>query len=350
MSMQRIVNYGSFLQAYALKSEIEKLGHEVEFVDYKVCEPIAEPPHLIHHKEENALKIYLRRFYHYLKGQKKDFREIYRDSLKKIGVKEKRKYNTEVDTLVIGSDEVFNCLQNNGDVGYSLELFGKNNKAKKLISYGASFGFTTYEGLLKYGKYEEIKELINKFDEISVRDENSFELIEKMTSKKPSVHVDPVIIHDFSDKIIEKNDLKDYIIVYSYAGRIKDNEIKEIKDFAKKHNKKIVSIGFHQEFCDIKINCTPFEMLGYFKNAFCIITDTFHGTIFSVKTRNNFATIIRDSNRQKLTTLLKILGLSEKSVKNSIEEALNINIDYKKVEEKIKKEREKSINYLKKNI
>lgn len=40
MSMQRIANYGSFLQAYALKSMIEELGHTVQFVDYHVCPPV----------------------------------------------------------------------------------------------------------------------------------------------------------------------------------------------------------------------------------------------------------------------------------------------------------------------
>ena len=45
MSMQRVVNYGSFLQAYALKKVIEEMGHSVEFVDYKVEPPVALPAH-----------------------------------------------------------------------------------------------------------------------------------------------------------------------------------------------------------------------------------------------------------------------------------------------------------------
>ena len=42
MSMQRIANYGSFLQAYALKTMIEELGHSVQFVDYRVCSPVIQ--------------------------------------------------------------------------------------------------------------------------------------------------------------------------------------------------------------------------------------------------------------------------------------------------------------------
>ena len=42
MSMQRIANYGSFLQAFALKQLIENLGHSVEFVDYHVGPPLVK--------------------------------------------------------------------------------------------------------------------------------------------------------------------------------------------------------------------------------------------------------------------------------------------------------------------
>ena len=43
LSMQRIINYGSFLQAYALKTLLEEQGHEVQFVDYRVGMPLIEP-------------------------------------------------------------------------------------------------------------------------------------------------------------------------------------------------------------------------------------------------------------------------------------------------------------------
>ena len=64
-----------------------------------------------------------------------------------LGITDEMNYNPTVDCLVIGSDEVFNCIQKNSNVGYSPELFGKNNHAKKLITYAASFGNTTLEKL-----------------------------------------------------------------------------------------------------------------------------------------------------------------------------------------------------------
>ena len=76
-------------------------------------------------------------------------------------------YNPTLDCLVIGSDEVFNCIQKNSNVGYSLELFGKDNHAKRLLTYAASFGNTTLEKLKKYKKTEEVGALLKKFDAIS---------------------------------------------------------------------------------------------------------------------------------------------------------------------------------------
>lgn len=73
-----------------------------------------------------------------------------------LGITDEMNYNPTLDCLVIGSDEVFNCIQKNSNVGYSPELFGKDNRAKKLLTYAASFGNTTLEKLKKYKKADEV--------------------------------------------------------------------------------------------------------------------------------------------------------------------------------------------------
>ena len=76
--------------------------------------------------------------------QKKEFFNKFKYACKHyLNITDEYHYQVPTDVLIIGSDEVFNCLQTNADVGYSLELFGKNHKSKKLISYAASFGNTT---------------------------------------------------------------------------------------------------------------------------------------------------------------------------------------------------------------
>lgn len=79
-----------------------------------------------------------------------------------LGIDKKKRYRSKVDVLIIGSDEVFNCIQNNRDVGYSMELFGKSNRAKRLISYAASFGNATYDKLQQYGVCDELSYLLKR--------------------------------------------------------------------------------------------------------------------------------------------------------------------------------------------
>lgn len=363
LSMQRIKNYGSFLQAYGLKKILESLDCEVEFVDYHVEEPVLK-------EELNKKNDKISKAFTALKGDaplkqkiqyiihKKNFGKKYYDVL---GLTSEPNYNPKLDLLVIGSDEVFNCIQKNKNVGYSLELFGKDNNAKKVITYAASFGNTTIEKLKKYKKDNEIKDLLKKIDSISVRDNNSGKVVEELTSKEICYNLDPVLIYDYTNQkeLIPNITTKEkYMIVYAYNDRIKKEESKWIKEFAKKNNLKVYAIGGAQSCADKFIDCSPFEVLAYFKNAEYIITDTFHGSIFSVIMKKQFATLIRKSvgneygNEEKLTDLLERLKMSDRKtyIINKVEEILNKSIDYTKVESVLETERKKTIEYLRKEI
>lgn len=351
MSMQRIKNYGSFLQSYGLKMTIENLGHKVVFLDYKIEKPIVEA-------DKNwIVYIVARKLYGVIKQyiiHTKSLCHLYDEKyLPMLGIDKKRNFRDQVDVLVIGSDEVFNCLQTNPLVGYSRELFGKDNNAGKVISYAASCGYTTLEGLKKYKIDKEIGGMLKKFSAISVRDSNSFEIVNELTARKPIINVDPVIISDFDAYIPKQSKLQDYILIYAYSNRINDEkEISTIKQFAKKHNKKLVSVGTHQKWVDIKIEADPFELLSYVKNAEYIITDTFHGSIFSIKYNKPFATFIRESNKQKLGDLLKRFSVEDREVKNvdELEDILLKPIDFEKVNSIISMETNKSIEYLRANL
>lgn len=371
LSMQRVANYGSFMQAYGLKGMIESLGHEVEFVDYKVGEPIVkEEPK----KKENiadvisktAKRVKNKLFQLTPEGRKN--KNMWREQQKFIksfgtnywpmlGIGEKN-YRPELDALVIGSDEVFNCLQTSADVGYSPELFGKDNNAKKLISYAASFGNTTSKRLKEYGVDEEVASLLKKFDALSVRDKNSIGVVKELTGIDPYYHVDPVLISDFSKEKVKSFGRKDYIIVYAYSRRVTEKEKQVIKKFAKDHGKKLVSIQGYHDFVDEFWPGNPFEILQYFKEADFIITDTFHGAIFSIINNKQFVTLIRKTigngygNEEKLSDLLGRLGLADRIAKapELIPEILETPIDYSKVNDLRDKERENSISYLREQL
>ena len=365
MSMQRVENYGSYLQAYGLKKEIEKLGHTVQFVDYQ-----AEPSVVLsaaegqkesvpHSRISRAVHMLSPAYRAWRKQQIKmnstfqEFSRAYNEQfLPELGVKKEYNICPELDVLVIGSDEVFNCTQPGNKVGFSRQLFGKNNKAEKVISYAASFGSTTYEKLEKYNIAEEVGELLAQFDSISVRDKNSQKIVETLCGFLPVSHIDPVLLYDFPEVDNISVPMQNYIVVYAYADRIKGKEAEVIREFAKRENKKILSLGFCQPFCDEYVLASPLEVLAYIRHADYVITDTFHGTVFSIKYQKKFGTIIRESNRQKLENLMERFGVMERRICNleEIQKIIHLETDKEKVRNNLLKAQIKGRDYLKEHI
>ncbi len=366
MSMQRIANYGSFLQAYGLKKLIEDLGGEVEFVDYHVGEPVisekADSQNKFIRKIEKGLEIF-----HYKVPLVHKFAFIrYKQTfasryMSMLGVTEDMNYSPKLDCLIIGSDEVFNCIQRNTNVGYSLELFGKGNQASKLITYAASFGNTTLEKLKNYRKIEEIGALLKNFDNISVRDQNSGEIVKQLIGIEPVYNLDPVLVYDFMHccEEIPQIEMKDkFMILYAYSGRISDDEADWITEYAKKKGLKIYAIGGIQKCADKFISCSPFEVLAYFKNAEEIITDTFHGSIFSIITHKQFTTLVRKSigdsygNEEKLTDLLMRVNLTERMTFDvrCVAQINERKVDYLNVDKIVEEKRKNARAYLKANL
>lgn len=143
------------------------------------------------------------------------------------------------------------------------------------------------------------------------------------------------------------------MLIYTYPNRINSkNEIKAIKAYAHKHNLKIISITHYLDWVDEVAIASPFEVLAYFRDANCVATDTFHGTIMSIKYNKQFATIVREMNNNKLTGLLSQFHLRDKEVKDikTLEKILDSQIDFSKINELIVAEQAKSVKYLSNNL
>lgn len=208
------------------------------------------------------------------------------------------------------------------------------------------------EDMLHYGVTDEVSLAMKSMQAISVRDRNSFEIVKSLTGKEPHIHIDPVLIFDFTS-FVKPVKRKDYIIIYTYANRIKDRkEIDAIKSFARRQGKKIISIGFYLPWCDETVVPDPFEVLGYIKGADYIITDTFHGSVMSLKFNRKFAALVRSSNRQKMSYLLSQFHLEDRIVSevSALENVLLSTSDYGFVNDLIQAERERSLDYLKRNL
>ncbi|KAA9159720.1 polysaccharide pyruvyl transferase family protein [Microbacterium lushaniae] len=335
MSMQRIFNYGSSLQAYALRRLIEdaQVDATVSFLDYRPGYPLlpAETEVAVQGGRVRRLVSKVREYSQVETSirDKARFLNHKRTYAKKyfplIGIAPERREDVEVDLQIIGSDEVFNCVQSNVNVGYSRDLFGHKSRARRVASYAASFGNTTLEKIESAGISAELAENLADFVAISVRDRNSQRVVETLTGREPAVHLDPTLVYDFTTSGPEipserQHDGK-YIIVYGYSGRLGPSENAEIRRFADSVGARVLSFGGLQSSADEFIDCDPFTLLAYFRDAAAVITDTFHGTIFSVINEVPFATFIRTSagnsygNEEKLGYLLEVLGLRGRALR-----------------------------------
>lgn len=366
LSMQKVPNFGSLLQSYSLKRILESLGHEVSFIDIEKNDNDNRliQGHMNNFNDEkesnlgiwgklgkldkyaiNRIRVKIRN-----KVQEDKFEEF---RIKVLNIKEDNKKN--YDLCIIGSDEVFNCLANTS-WGFTTQLFGNVPQARRVITYAASCGATKYENVPEIAR-KEIKKAFLNVDAFSVRDKNTYKFVNKLTEKNIDIHMDPVIVGDFDKEIAECRRPKElpqhYCIVYSYYNRIhKKEEIEAIRLFCKKKKLEIVSIGAPQMWIKRHLILNPIEVLWAFKEADFIITDTFHGTIFSAKYAQRFATIVRESNRNKLIDLLQRLDKKNHMVKDmsEISRVYGVNNDIEGMKEFTDKERKRAIMYLKENV
>jgi len=333
------INYGVFFQAYSLFKVLKHVFKtNVEFIDYKnprhwllenmvFYHRLFEPKYLI----SNVIKI--RKFRKFQKAFKKSSKIIFKFQLMC------QKY----DYIFYGSDEIWNFT--NPLVGYDPIYFGLYTRSNK-ISYAPSFGSVDISEKLP----NTAKEGLLSFQRISVRDENSQEIILKNLKYKAPIVLDPTLLLDDILKEVYPKD-KDYILVYS--TNLEEPFINSIKEFAREHRKQLISIGYYYKWCDKSyVGIGPDEWLGFYRKADFVITSMFHGTIFAIKYRKNFVSIITKFRKNKISSLLKNLGLQERVLldpKGLGKKLLN-QPNYKKVFDDIHKKRNESLRFIQESL
>jgi hypothetical protein len=324
LTMHRVINYGSFLQAYALKCTLEAMGHDVDFRDFAPGQP--------RHRGEKTTAVAAGT--RLLSLPKK----LLRPGLTLRKMKFRRQLNTmfegvawpllrvgavpnldlSADAMLIGSDEVFNYTQNHV-FGYVPCLFGHDIQASIIATYAASAGYATIEDARLDGIVDELAVGLSRLAHISVRDANTLRLVEATLNRPVDMVVDPTLIYDFAGKLPLLPPIKPgYVLVYAYEGRMDSpDEVMAVTNFAQRYGLRTVSAGGFQPWCDENIVVTPFELLKVFEEAAFVITDTFHGSIFAMKARRHFVTFIRvankwGSNAHKVEFLLRQFGMESR--------------------------------------
>lgn len=357
LSMQDVFNFGSLLQAYGLKKTIEELMPDAT-VRYLPIKPNSEDNAVadksVAHFEKDEKKFdkyFLHRFINKYanKRQNSKFIEFQKNNF--IASPEDEIF----DLCIIGSDEVFNC-SNADSWGFTTQLFGNVENAKKVITYAASCGFATVD-LLNSEMKSKIVKAFTKVSSFSVRDIGTQKFVSEMTGKPIEFHLDPVLITNFDVEIENAGKHlqvpENLCIVYSYHNRICDEiEIKQIKQFAKNHGMTLATIGASQKWISNMLVLNPFEVLYVFSKAKFVITDTFHGTIFASKYNGKFATLLRESNNNKLSDLVDRLHIRDHVIPNfsHLEKTYVMSDTKERIQKTVYCEKKKTMDYLKRNI
>ena len=322
-------NYGAVLQAYALKKYIKNLGYDAKVINYHhYTIPDGYP------REANIER--WEKFNPFIQELIDYDENVYtsEEDLEKL----------DIDYWICGSDQIWNTEITCGfNKGFFLDF--KSNGKK--ISYAVSMGISE----LPKEQEAKFKESLNKIDCISVREETLKRYAEKFTNKKITQTLDPTFLLDPKDymDLIGENKYGKYILIYSL---VEDKRLAQVaQKIAKEKNLKIIELNDKIKsnyFCD-QISCaSPEEFLTLIKNAEVVVSNSLHGTIFSIIFEKDFYTITRLQDRNaRIGSILNIVEMKDRLIGN-IEEMNNVRgQDYEKAYKKLEIEKEKSKEFLK---
>lgn len=341
-------NYGAVLQCYALKKYIEKMGENVEIINYapyhltsryNIFPTFKEVLGKIKNKGiiytwKNIIFVCIKTFLKRLNKKKKfkEFRFFY------IGIKSKKikkitnRNCPDYDMYIAGSDQIWNPTSNRGDTTYYLDFV--DDKSKK-VSYAASIGtFDIDEYKSVMAKY------LQRFDFISIREELFRDLIENISHKKVSVVLDPVFLLDLKDwdKLTGKIRRFSEKFIFMYLFNKDNDAIKLANKLSRKYNLPIVHFyyGTLRKKLEKDGKCFffdgPLDFLWYIKHAEYIITNSFHCVAFSLIFKKEFYSYFFTDRGSRIVDILKKLNLEErictgKEIDNIIEYTNKINYD-----------------------
>lgn len=346
ITFHRVLNYGAVLQTYALQQTLLKLGMECKIIDYRKDE---------FEKEYRNLKfdsLSLREIYHTLKCwmvRKKNvaFLNFIEKNLNLTepcyNRQDLEKATKDLDILLTGSDQVFNYYTTYNDENYYLS-FGSN---KKKYSYAASFGFNQFNP--KYD--EQVRNWLNGYEQISVRENEAKQYLEKLLNRHVYLHCDPsfLLSKDEWKCFVRNSKRKKYVLVYS-VGRSKAL-IDTAEQIAKKHRLEVLYIKYTYEKCGtarVITDASPEDFINLIYNAEYVVTNLFHGLAFSMILEKNFYLCIQDNvcTNSRLFFLLEQYNLLNRIVDES-KGIIDKDIDYSEIRKRIEMERGQAKDYLK---
>ncbi|MDU1340364.1 MAG: polysaccharide pyruvyl transferase family protein [Clostridium butyricum] len=355
-------NYGAVLQAYALKKKISELGHNVEIVNYRnenidkryekklragiSLKDFKYPRQLINKISYKKNVPYMQPAW---EKQCEKFTSFINmqllNSKSHITIDDLKKSN--YDVLIVGSDQVWSSWITDGlDPVYLLDF--KFNGRK--ISYAASL----MGGSIDDSEKDYFIKCLQDFDYISVREDSLRKSVIETCKCDAVTVLDPtLLINSESYEEIESKELlfnERFIFAYFVSENVELMRCAE--KLAKESGFKLLELHYymqkkyddHNQIADIG----PAEFLWYIKNSEYVITNSFHGTVFSILYKKNFYSVYEKNAR--INNLLEALKLEDRHAVNSNEIDFNRVINFENVDRYLNNFRESSIGFLKKSL
>lgn len=352
ITFHRAINYGAVLQVLALQEKLRELGAEPYVLDYRnsKLEQHHKQMKLSNSKGIKELIIFMMVKRNYNK-KFNAFREFSGKYLKisepYYNLEDLKKADSKYDKFITGSDQVWNYKISDLDNAYFLS-FTKDSSKKN--SYAASFGVKS----IPEEKTEEYYRLLKDFNTLLVREKQGAQIVNKLLDENVEVVLDPTLLIT-KDKWLEiaEDTVNDrYILVYTFGGS--KNIMEFAKNLAIKKRCKIIVISstYKRSSQNVQYVKTagPEQFLGLFKNAEYVITNSFHGTVFSINLNKQFSTELLPSTvgtNSRMEDVLELFNLKDRQLLNSDPSIAERLIDYKKVNQILEIERDKSISLLK---
>lgn len=360
-------NYGGILQAVALYRLLHSQGHDVVLIykkhysKYALLKKILKPIILnipFHDfkniKTNNKLnQEKLKRIEFHRPFIEKEIFKISEDlytnqDLESFAKKE------NFDAVIVGSDQVWRKQYMNDKYYKSYFLDFVDGAKTKKISYAASFGKDYWEG---QDDSEEIARLLKDFTAISVREASGVDVCKSTFDYDKAVHtLDPTMLISkefYLNKIIAKYDAENTnaggLLTYVLDEAVEKKEIIELVQ----KNSGLKSIHHLKGFNASHTTFSVPQWVASFANADFVVTDSFHGMVFSIIFEKEFVVIENESRgMDRFLSLLALLKLESRLIRcfSDLRRMKFTSINYMEVKKIIKIEKNKSLEFLKGSI
>lgn len=344
-------NYGACLQALATQHVITEFGYESDLMDYSFMDEKSYSPF-----RQKSLRSFVSAslFYSLRKSLHKAFAGFRKTNMKYSSIplhtpEDFRKVCGDYDAFLVGSDQVWNP---NLGINTDITLLRFYEEGPRRISYASSFGVADIDEQLK----PMYRDALGKFSSISTREVTGKQLVKSLNGKDSIVSLDPtMLLTAFEWQQYEQNSgvTEPYVLIYDM--RHSPMVMETAKRLAEQKNAKVLAIS-RIIIQDKKIRTlrgvSPGQFLSLIKNAEAVVTDSFHGTVFSITYQKEFYSYCSRKGMKiggRITNVLSSLGLSDRLIHDDAEPSFS-SPNYKDVIMRLAQMRTVSLNYLKKAL